>query len=593
MNRPKTLWLAVVLVLLCLGPALAQPPQPAGEEQKKEAKEKTSQADWPKVEDKLVTTQHKAMIGGKEIRYTATAGTLVLREESGRPRANIFFVAYVRDGVQDKGKRPVTFTYNGGPGSSSVWLHMGAFGPRRVEMDAEGTALPPPYHLVDNGESLLDVTDLVFIDPVTTGYSRAVEGEDPKKFYGIKEDAEAVAEFIRLWTTRYSRWSSPKFLAGESYGTTRSARLSNLLQTRHGMYLNGIILLSSILNFQTARFQVGNDLPYPLFLPTYTATAWYHKRLPQDLQAAGIEKAVDEARRFASGEYTLALMRGNDLTPQEWNDVAAKVARYTGLSPDFVKRTNLRPEIQAFVKELLRDQRTTVGRLDSRFKGMDRDAAGEYTLALMQGNTLSPQQWDDVAAKVARYTGLSPEYIKQTNLRPEIQAFDKELLRDQRMTVGRLDSRFKGRDRSAAGERPELDPSNAAITGPFTAVLNDYVRKDLGFKSDLPYEILTDRTRPWNYGQGNNYVNVAEDLRVAMSENPALKVFVACGYYDLATPFYAAEYTFHHIGFEPDYAQRISLRYYQAGHMMYIRRPDREQLKKDIAAFYESAANAR
>jgi len=222
-----------------------------------------------------------------------------------------------------------------------------------------------------------------------------------------------------------------------------------------------------------------------------------------------------------------------------------------------------------------------------------RFAAGEYTLALMQGNTLSPEQWNDMAAKVARYTGLSTEYIKETNLRPEIQAFDKELLRDQRLTVGRLDSRFKGRDRSAAGERPEFDPSNAAITGPFTAVLNDYVRKDLGFKSDLPYEILTDRVRPWNFGQGNNYVNVAEDLRVAMSENPALKVFVACGYYDLATPFFAAEYTFHHIGFEPDYAQRINLHYYEAGHMMYIRRPSREQLKKDIAAFYETAANMR
>jgi carboxypeptidase C (cathepsin A) len=508
--RPKTLWLAAPLILLCLGPAAAQERQ-AGEDTKKDGKEKATQADLPKVEDKLVTTQHRATIGGKEVRYTATAGTLVLREEDGKPRANIFFVAYTRDGVQDRARRPVTFTYNGGPGSSSVWLHMGAFGPRRVEMGEEGTAPPPPYRLVDNGESLLDVTDLVFIDPVTTGYSRAVPGEDPKKFYGIKEDAEAVAEFIRLWTTRFNRWSSPKFLAGESYGTTRSARLSNLLQSRHGMYLNGIILLSSILNFQTARFAVGNDLPYPLFLPTYTATAWYHKRLPQDLQAAGIEKAVDEARRFAAGEYTLALMQGNDLTPEQWNDVAAKVARYTGLSPDYVKRTNLRPEIQAFCKELLRDQRTTVGRLDSRFKGMDRDAAGEEN---------------------------------------------------------------------------EFDPSYAAIQGPFTAVLNDYVRQDLGFQSDLPYEILTDRVRPWSYGEfENQYANVAEDLRRAMSQNPALKVFVGNGYYDLATPFFATEYTFDHLGFEPDYKRRVSLHYYQAGHMMYIRRVDHEQLKKDIAAF--------
>jgi carboxypeptidase C (cathepsin A) len=510
--RQQTLWLAALLALLCLGPATAQ--EQAGD-MKKDEKEKTDKADWPKVDDKLVTTQHRATIGGREVRYTATTGTLVLREEEGKPRANIFFVAYTRDGVQDRGKRPVTFTYNGGPGSSSVWLHMGAFGPRRVEMGEEGTPPPPPYRLVDNGESLLDVTDLVFIDPVTTGYSRAVPGEDAKKFHGIKEDAAAVAEFIRLWTTRFGRWSSPKFLAGESYGTTRSARLSRVLQDDHGMYLNGVILISSILNFQTARFNIGNDLPYPLFLPTYTATAWYHKRLPQDLQAAGLQKAVEEAERFAAGEYTLALMQGNDLGQQGWNDIAAKVARYTGLSPDYVKRTNLRPEIQAFVKELLRDQRTTVGRLDSRFKGMDRNAAGEEN---------------------------------------------------------------------------EFDPSYAAIQGPFTAVLNDYVRQDLGFKSDLPYEILTDRVRPWSYGEfENQYVNVAEDLRQAMSQNPALRVFVGNGYYDLATPFFATEYTFDHLGFEPDYEKRVTTKYYEAGHMMYTRRVDREQLKKDLAAFIAAA----
>ncbi len=510
MIREKTLSLTLILALLCLAPALAQPR--SAEDTKKENKDKT---DGPKVEDNLVTTQHKVVIGGKDVRYSATAGTLVLREEEGKPRANMFFVAYVREGVEDRAQRPVTFTYNGGPGSSSVWLHLGAFGPRRVEMGEEGTAPPPPYRLVNNGESLLDVTDLVFIDPVTTGYSRAIPGEEARKFHGLEEDAEAVAELIRLWTTRFGRWSSPKFLAGESYGTTRSARLSNLLQDRHGMYLNGVILISSILNFQTARFNVGNDLPYPLFLPTYTATAWYHKRLPQDLQTAGLQKAVAEAERFAMGEYTLALMQGNDLGEAGWNDVAAKVARYTGLSADYVKRTNLRPEIQAFVKELLRDQRTTVGRLDSRFKGVDRDAAGA---------------------------------------------------------------------------RNEFDPSMAAIQGPFTATFNDYVSRELGFKSDLPYEILTDRVRPWSYGEfENQYVNVAEDLRQAMSQNPALKVFVGNGYYDLATPFFATEYTFDHLGFEPDYERRVTTRYYEAGHMMYIRRVDHEQLKKDLAAFIGSA----
>jgi carboxypeptidase C (cathepsin A) len=509
--RYRILRLFLTLTLVCAVSGLAQ--APGMEKDEKDGKDKN---DLPKVEDRLVTTQHKAIIGGKEIRYTATAGTLVLREEEGKPRANIFFIAYMRDGVQDGAKRPVTFAYNGGPGSSSVWLHLGAFGPRRVELQAEGMAPPPPYRLVDNGESILDVTDLVFIDPVTTGYSRAAAGEDAKQFHGLKEDAEAVAELIRLWTTRFGRWSSPKFLAGESYGTTRSARLSNLLQDRHGMYLNGVILLSSILNFQTARFSVGNDLPYPLFLPTYTATAWYHKRLPQDLQAAGLQKAVEEAERFAAGEYTLALMQGNDLGEAAWNDVAAKVARYTGLSADYVKRTNLRPEIQAFIKELLRDQRTTVGRLDSRFKGMDRDAAGQEN---------------------------------------------------------------------------EFDPSYAAIQGPFTGTFNDYVSQDLGFKSDLPYEILTDRVRPWSYGEfANQYVNVAEDLRQAMSQNPALRVFVGNGYYDLATPFFATRYTFDHLGFDPDYERRVTMRYYEAGHMMYIRRADHEQLKKDLAEFIAAAS---
>ena len=519
----KTWCLAAVLLLLGLRPLAAQPPrsQPVPDGAAEEAMDGPSNpsaeknAPPPKAEDHLVTTQHHAMIGGQDVRYTVTAGTLILRDEEGKPKASIFFTSYARDGVKDLARRPITYTFNGGPGSSSVWLHLGAFGPRRVAMDDEGWALPPPYHLVDNGESLLDVTDLVFIDPVTTGYSRAIPGKDAQKFYGLNEDAEAVADFIRLYTVRFGRWPSPKFLAGESYGTTRAAKLSNLLQQKHGIYLNGIVLLSTILNFQTARFAVGNDLPYPLFLPTYTATAWYHKKLPADLQNGTLQKAVEESRRFA---------------------------------------------------------------------------AGEYTLALMQGNLLSPEQWNDVAAKVARYTGLSPEYIKETNLRPEIQAFDKELLRDQRITVGRLDSRFKGRDRAAAGEHNEFDPSNAAITGPFTAVLNDYVRKDLGFKSDLPYEILTDRVRPWSFGRANEYANVAEDLRSAMSQNPALKVFVACGYYDLATPFFAAEYTFHHIGFDPEYGQRINLHYYEAGHMMYIRRPDREQLKKDIAAFVAAAA---
>jgi carboxypeptidase C (cathepsin A) len=467
------------------------------------------------VQDRVITTHHKAVIGGSTVSYTANAGTLVLRDEDGKAKASMFFVAYTRDGVQDLAKRPITFTYNGGPGSSSVWLHMGAFGPRRVALEDEGMAPPPPYRLVDNGESLLDITDLVFIDPVITGYSRPAPGEKAGQFHGLREDVESVGQLIHLYTSRYGRWSSPKFLSGESYGTTRSAALVHHLQERYGMYFNGVVLLSSILNFQTARFQVGNDLPYPLFLPSYTATAWYHKKLPADLQG-DLHKALDEAERFALGDYTLALAQGNDLAP-------------------------------------------------------DRRRA--------------------IATTLSRLTGLSVEYVESVNLRPVIYPFTKELLRSERKTIGRLDSRFEGIDLAAAGEEPEFDPSNAAILGPFSGVLNDYVRRDLGFESDLPYEILTGRVRPWSYAEfENSYVNVAEDLRAAMARNPALKVFVANGYYDLATPYFATEYTFDHLGFDPGYAERVSMSFYEAGHMMYIRKVEREKLKRDIAAFYRTAA---
>jgi carboxypeptidase C (cathepsin A) len=498
----KLLFPALLLSLLPLT-AAAQPPEASGADKPR----------WqpPAPEEKIVTTRHRVTVGSAEIAYTANAGTLLLKEEDGRPKASIFFVAYTRDGVKDVASRPVTFTFNGGPGSSSVWLHLGTFGPRRVAMDDEGMGAPPPGRLVDNADSLLDVSDLVFIDPVTTGFSRAVPGEDPKQFHGVQGDLESVGEFIRLWSSRYGRWASPKFLAGESYGTTRAAGLVNFLQQRHGMYFNGVLLISTLLNFQTVGFDVGNDLPYPLFLPTYTAAAWYHRKLPADLQQGGLKNALAEAERFASGEYTAALMKGIDLTDAERRDVAARLSRLTGLSPEYLLGVHLRPVIYNVVKELLRGEGQRVGRLDARFHGIDRGGA---------------------------------------------------------------DNDFN------------LDPSYAAIQGPYTAALNHYVREDLEFQSDLPYEILTDRVDPWSFSQfENQYMNVAEDLRRAMARNPALRVFLGSGYYDLATPYFAAEYTFDHLGFEPGYAQRVTKAYYEAGHMMYIRRADREKLKADLAAF--------
>src|ERR1700687_2431845 len=373
MKRPLRFLCSVTLLLLCANLCFAQQqqaPQPekAAEEPKKKKKP-------PVPEEKVVQTKHSLKIGGQEIKYTATAGTILLKLEDGTPKASIFYMAYTKDDAGDASRRPITFSFNGGPGSASVWLHLGLLGPRRVQMGDAGGLLPPPYKLVDNEASLLDISDLVFIDPVSTGYSRAVPGEAPKQFHGIEEDVQSVADFIRLYTTRNKRWSSPKFLAGESYGTTRAAGLSGYLQQRYGMYLNGIVLISSILNFETAEFDTGNDLPCILYLPTYTAIAWYHKKLPTDLQG-DLQKAIEESRKFAVGEYADALMAGDSLPAVRRAEIAQKLSRLTGLSAEYIERSNLRIEIQRFDKELLREQRRTVGRLDGRFTGIDENAAG-------------------------------------------------------------------------------------------------------------------------------------------------------------------------------------------------------------------------
>src|SRR6516164_7646838 len=349
----------------------AQPEKPGGKPAEKPKDEKKP----PVPEEKSVPTKHSLKVDGKEIKYTATAGTILLKLEDGTPKASIFYVAYTRDDASDLSQRPITFSFNGGPGSSSVWLHLGLLGPRRVQMGDAGSLLPPPYKLVDNETSLLDVTDLVFIDPVSTGYSRPAPGESPNQFHGIEEDVQSVGEFIRMWATRNKRWTSPKFLAGESYGTTRAAGLSGYLQDRYGMYLNGIMLISTILNFQTAEFDRGNDLPYILYLPTYTAIAWYHKKLPADLQG-DLQKAIAESRTYAMGEYADVLALGDDVPTAKRAETAQKLSRLTGLSTDYVDRSNLRIEIMRFDKELMRSERRTVGRLDGRFTGIDLDAAG-------------------------------------------------------------------------------------------------------------------------------------------------------------------------------------------------------------------------
>ncbi len=493
-----------------------QPPAPSSAQPDAAAKPAAGSEQFPAppAVERTSETKHEITVNGKKIPYTATAGTLVLKKEDGKPWASIFYVAYLRDGVPDASKRPVTFTFNGGPGSSSVWLHMGALGPKRVQMGSEGEQPAPPYHLLDNEDTALTFTDLVFIDPVTTGFSREAPGENPSQFHSFDGDLESVGEFIRLWTTRTQRWESPKFLAGESYGTTRASALSQYLLQHHGIYLNGITLISSVLNFETISFVPGNDLPYILYLPSYTATAWYHKKLPQEL--GDLEKAIGESRHFAANEYTVALMKGDKLTADERTNVARQLARLTGLSQEFVEEANLRISIFRFTKELLRKERRTVGRYDSRLEGMDYDAAGEH---------------------------------------------------------------------------PEYDPSYASVQGAYTAAFNEYVSTELKYESDLPYEILTGKVRPWSFKRfENQYVNVAEMLREAMSQEPNLKVLIANGYYDLATPFFATEYTVNHLGLDPSLSGHVSLTYCGAGHMLYTKKSCLDGLSKSMADFYQQAA---
>lgn len=468
--------------------------------------------------DNLTTTSHSLARNGAKFDYEATAGTLVVQEDGAKHKAKMFFVAYTRSKVEEPSRRPITFAFNGGPGSSSVWLHMGLLGPKRIDLGGDGASVAPPYRLVDNAASLLDRTDLVFIDPVTTGYSRAEPADDAKQFHGVRQDVRSVAEFIRLYVTKFHRWDSPKYLAGESYGTTRAAGLAEYLQDRVGMNLNGIILVSAVLNFQTLRFNDGNDLPYALFLPTYTATAWYHKKL---------------------------------------------------------------------APELLADRRKTL-------EQVEQFALGDYTLALMKGGALSVRERQEIAHKLARYTGLSEEYVRHANLRIEIHRFTKELLRDAHKTVGRYDSRYVGRDGDAAGEHTSYDPSYAAVQGPYTALLQQYLSKDLHYVRELPYRILTDRVQPWDYGQAKNrYLNVAPSLRQAMTRNPTLRVFVANGYYDLATPYFATRYTINHLDLDGDLRERVRMGYYDAGHMMYIEKKSLRKLGNDLAEFFEEGAPMR
>lgn len=453
-------------------------------------------------------TKHTGTFGGVTVAYTATARETYLKGEDGTPKASLYSTAYVKDGKDPT--RPITFLFNGGPGSGSLWLHMGAFGPKRVAIpsDARDDGAPP-YPIIANPDSLLDVTDIVFIDPVGTGFSRALGKTEAKTYWGVTADAKSIAEFIRLWLSENGRWNSPKYLGGESYGTTRSAAVANELEGSYNdVALNGIILISTVLDFGAQAEVPGNEMAYVVNLPTMATTAWFHNKVAD--KPADVATFAAEARAFATGAYLTALVKGNQLTGEE--------------------RASIRRQL-------------------------------------------------------ARFTGLSEQYLDNADLRVLPGRFYKELLRDRKLTVGRLDSRYTGTDFDNAGEEPDNDPSFYGIDASYTAALNTYVRGELGFKTERQYSTIGG-VSDWDWKlrgrDANFYFNVTPYLGKALRENSGLRIFNAAGWYDFATPFYGAEYALSRTGISAD---RIDWHYYGAGHMMYVRGSDLSLLSRDIRAF--------
>ncbi len=477
-------------------------------------------ADAPKEAEAAIpapvvsVTRHSGRFNNQVVNYKAVAGETYLKDKDGKPLAAIFSTAYVKEGVTDPTSRPVTFLFNGGPGSGSLWLHMGAFGPKRVILPSDGKDDgAPPFRLIDNAASLLDATDIVFIDPVGTGFSRALGKTDPKDYWGVSKDARSISEFIRTWLSENGRWNSPKFLGGESYGTTRSAAVANELEGRYNdVALNGIILISTILDFGLQAEVPGNEMAFIVNVPSMAATALYHGKVPGK---PALEGFVEEARQFAIGPYASALLKGNKLQGEE--------------------RARIR-------------------------------------------------------AQLARFTGLSEQYLENADLRVSPGRFYKELLRERGLTVGRLDARYTGKDYDNAGEEPDNDPSFYGIDAGYTAAVNSYVRDELKFSPERQY-VTIGGVRDWDWKLENAgrdqevYMNVTPYLARAMRENSGLRTFVAQGYYDFATPFFAAEYSLSRTGVPAD---RVHFEYYGSGHMMYVRDADLNKLSNDVRAFIQS-----
>jgi len=490
-------------------PALPAKPEPGKEAEKDKDKEEH----YDMTEVPPVVTRHRITVDGKILNYTATAGRLPIKRGDGRIEAEMFFVAYTLDG-QEANKRPLMFAFNGGPGSATAWLHMGSVGPKQVVLQPNGFMPAAPYRMVDNPNCVLDKTDLVFVDAINTGFSRAANAEMTKKYLGVKGDIEAFGEFIRLYITRNDRWSSPLFQLGESYGTTRAAGIAGYLAD-HGISFNGITMLSTAIDFGTLEWAKNNDLPYVLLVPSFTMIAAYHKRLPPDL-LQDVTKTRQEVERWATTDYMLALAKGDALPAQERQKIIDEYARYTGLDRKLIDNANLRIDVMQFTKNLLLDQKLSVGRLDGRF------------------------------------TGPHP--------------------------VGVLDGAF-------------YDPTGSAILPPYTAVFNNYVRTELAYKVDTPYKIFAYEEpsfEKWEWGSADKgFPNTAPGLRDALAKNPYLKVLVMEGYYDLATPYSAANYTFDHLDLPADYRKNISYTTYESGHMVYVDGPSGAKMKKDLMEFME------
>jgi carboxypeptidase C (cathepsin A) len=485
-------------------------------------KKKKPKSEPAEIQDRKVGKQYTGTFGGEKVSYTATAATQSF--ETSDEKVSFFYVSYTQDEV-DPATRPILFCFNGGPGSSTVWLNIGLFGPKRMQFDDEGFKVGMQGRLVDNEYSILDKADVVCIDAMGTGFSRTAEKGEEKKFHHFKKDIEAFAEFIVHYLNRNGRWASPKYLAGESYGTLRGAGIARELFERHHVEFNGIILISMILNYQTSAIDretmmvyPGNDLPFAVYLPTYAATAWYHGRLPEQHQSRPLREFLAEVEEFALGEY--------------WS-------------------------------------------------------------ALAQGDQLDEVRQKSVADKLGEYTGLDAEFIDHYDLRIHIMRFCKELLRDQKRTVGRIDSRFVGIDRVSAGNNLETDPSTDATAGVAASALNQYLREEIGFESDDIYNVLSmDVWKNWDYEDfKGRYVDTSESLRELLSRSKGTKALVANGYYDLATPHFATEYTISHMGLDPEVRQNIKLAYYEAGHMMYVHQPSLSQLATDFRQFVADTAS--